>query len=267
MKTKNYIGNSTKTGVYVIKNNVNNKVYVGSTKSSFHSRKTKHLTALRCGSHFNRHLQAAWDKYGEGSFVFEIMVMCPSSECEWYESVLIKKYQSYLRAHGYNIADTVGYRIGYTLSVKSNAIKSAHKKNIAHTKDGLTNRERGLNKKILMYTIDGELILEAPSGKWLSDYTGWGRPRISNILSNRRLVINNHIIIFANDHLTRDDISRAKCMVQRRLVNIFNMNGDLIYSKKLVKEAAEILNCKDAEIRMCCLGYRARIGKFITKYI
>lgn len=91
MKTKNYIGNSTRTGVYIIKNNVNNKVYVGSTKRSFHSRKTRHLTSLRRGDHFNMFLQAAWNKYGEASFTFEIVVICQKNECEWYESVLIKK--------------------------------------------------------------------------------------------------------------------------------------------------------------------------------
>lgn len=153
------------------------------------------------------------------------------------------------------------------MPVKSNLAKSIYKKNIANNKDGLMNAERGLNKRILMYTISGDFILEAPSGKWLSNHTGWGRPRISHILSNRKLVINNHIIIFANDRLTEDDISYAKKVTQKRMVDISDLNNNVLYSGILVKEAAKILNCKDAEIRMCCLGRRARIGKFITKYV
>lgn len=59
-------------GIYKIINVVNNKFYVGSAVS-FAERKRKHWWMLRKGTHANKHLQAAWNKYGEASFTFVIV--------------------------------------------------------------------------------------------------------------------------------------------------------------------------------------------------
>jgi group I intron endonuclease len=58
--------------IYKIINVVNNKFYVGSA-IDFAKRKRMHLWRLRRGDHANRHLQAAWLKYGEQSFVFVVV--------------------------------------------------------------------------------------------------------------------------------------------------------------------------------------------------
>jgi group I intron endonuclease len=59
-------------GIYKIINVVNNKFYVGSAVS-FRKRKARHFSELRNGKHNNRHLQAAWYKYGEQAFVFVVI--------------------------------------------------------------------------------------------------------------------------------------------------------------------------------------------------
>lgn len=59
-------------GIYKIINVVNNKFYVGSAVD-FARRKRIHWWKLRRGDHPNKYLQAAWDKYGETSFVFVIV--------------------------------------------------------------------------------------------------------------------------------------------------------------------------------------------------
>lgn len=56
-------------GIYKIINVVNNKFYIGSAVN-FSRRKTRHFCELRNNRHNNRWLQAAWNKYGEQSFVF-----------------------------------------------------------------------------------------------------------------------------------------------------------------------------------------------------
>lgn len=58
------------SGIYQIRNTLNGKRYIGSAKD-FASRWSDHRTALRRGTHRNRHLQFAWKKYGEDDFVFE----------------------------------------------------------------------------------------------------------------------------------------------------------------------------------------------------
>lgn len=57
--------------IYTIKNLVNNKIYVGSTKN-FKSRKSSHLTNLRNQRHHCIHLQRAFNKYGEVNFEFTV---------------------------------------------------------------------------------------------------------------------------------------------------------------------------------------------------
>lgn len=56
-------------GIYKIINVQNNKFYVGSAVD-FARRKRNHWNQLRKNKHHNRHLQAAWNKYGEQAFVF-----------------------------------------------------------------------------------------------------------------------------------------------------------------------------------------------------
>lgn len=52
------------SGVYMIKNVLNNHKYIGSTKN-FKQRLKQHLSDLRNNKHHSPHLQAAWNKYGE----------------------------------------------------------------------------------------------------------------------------------------------------------------------------------------------------------
>jgi group I intron endonuclease len=59
-------------GIYKIINTKNNKFYVGSAVD-FTARKRRHWWALRSQRHANKHLQAAWNKYGESAFVFVIV--------------------------------------------------------------------------------------------------------------------------------------------------------------------------------------------------
>lgn len=61
-----------KAGIYKIINAVNNKFYVGSAVD-FKQRKARHWWRLRRGDHSNKHLQAAWIKYGEAAFTFVVV--------------------------------------------------------------------------------------------------------------------------------------------------------------------------------------------------
>lgn len=102
------------TGVYVIRNLVNGKVYVGSTCSTFQSRWADHRKSLRGKFHANRHLQRAWDKYGEAAFEFSVLEECPVEKdrllaLEQYYIDLLKASN---RLYGYNICPTAGSVLG-----------------------------------------------------------------------------------------------------------------------------------------------------------
>lgn len=79
------LNNLQLVGVYQIKNLVNNKIYIGSTKQSFRVRLNHHLQALRNNKHKNKHLQRAWNKYGEDNFEFSILTICNKKDTYFYE--------------------------------------------------------------------------------------------------------------------------------------------------------------------------------------
>lgn len=79
--------------VYVIKNNINNKIYIGSSVK-FNIRKNQHLHHLKKGTHHNPPLQNFINKYGIESICFEIIEKCSSSNLIEREQFYIDKYKN-----------------------------------------------------------------------------------------------------------------------------------------------------------------------------
>lgn len=69
------------TGIYLIRNLVNDHIYIGSTSQSFEERKYQHFIDLKGNHHGNKHLQSAYNKYGEENFFFEILEYCNPELC------------------------------------------------------------------------------------------------------------------------------------------------------------------------------------------
>lgn len=63
-----------KSGIYLIRNILNGKCYVGSSKN-LEWRKHRHFTQLRNGDHHCSHLQRSFLKHGEDAFVFVVVEM------------------------------------------------------------------------------------------------------------------------------------------------------------------------------------------------
>lgn len=106
--------NLSLNGVYTITNTVNKKIYVGSTanKMGFRERWRSHLNALKRGKHCNIHLQNAFNKYGENTFVFDIVLICSKEECKVQEQIMLDKIKSYNSEIGYNICKKAGNSLG-----------------------------------------------------------------------------------------------------------------------------------------------------------
>lgn len=88
-----------KSGIYQIRNTVNNKIYVGSTVD-FEFRKREHFYRLNKGIHYNKHLQKAWNKYGSECFEFEVLEVCQITFLQEKEQTWIDKLDAYNK--GYN---------------------------------------------------------------------------------------------------------------------------------------------------------------------
>ena len=98
-------------GIYKIINVVNNKFYVGSAVN-FTARKRKHWWALRSQRHANKHLQAAWNKYGEEYFKFLIVEELPEgANILAAENVWLKEHVG--KDYCYNLGtDAIAFQLG-----------------------------------------------------------------------------------------------------------------------------------------------------------
>ena len=97
------------TGVYEIKNIVDGRRYVGSAINIFR-RWQKHKDPLRKNKHYNLKLQRAWNKYGESSFVFSVLLWCSKENLIRYEQLCIDGLNTY--HDGYNAAPLAGSCLG-----------------------------------------------------------------------------------------------------------------------------------------------------------
>ena len=100
------------SGVYCIKNLVNEKIYIGSSVNMLR-RKKKHFAELRKRIHCNGYLQSSFDKYGESNFVFYILRECPKDELLDVEQLYMDKYQSYNEENGYNLSKNTKLKPGW----------------------------------------------------------------------------------------------------------------------------------------------------------
>jgi group I intron endonuclease len=111
------------TGVYIIKNRLNGKVYVGSARDI--SRRWRvHRRSLRSNSHHSDKLQRAWNKYGATQFSFEVLeVVSDVSQLFTVEQRWMDSFCAISR--GYNIFPVAGSPLGYTHTEQAKAKMSA----------------------------------------------------------------------------------------------------------------------------------------------
>jgi group I intron endonuclease len=88
-------------GVYIIHNNVNNKVYIGASRNVY-NRLCDHKVMLRKGIHHNEHLQASYDKYKEENFTFDILEECHEDFIFSQENYWCNMLNSHSPKYGYN---------------------------------------------------------------------------------------------------------------------------------------------------------------------
>lgn len=86
-------------GIYQIKCIVSSRFYIGSAVNIY-TRWTNHKRLLRQGKHYNKFLQAEWNKYGSTSFEFSVLEISEKDirmECEqkWLNTLFDNQTQCY----------------------------------------------------------------------------------------------------------------------------------------------------------------------------
>jgi group I intron endonuclease len=84
-------------GIYAIINKINNKRYYGKSVE-LKKRLKRHANHLRKNTHFNPHLQASFNQYGENNFEFKIICFCDKDKLSLYEQIFLDA-----NIDGYNI--------------------------------------------------------------------------------------------------------------------------------------------------------------------
>lgn len=135
-------------GIYQIKNMINNKVYIGSTKY-FYRRFKRHENDLLSNKHDNTHLQRAWNKYGENNFIHEIIEVVNNVEDILNrEQYWLDKLQPFHRDNDYNICSVAGKTIGFKHSDKTKKLLSDKGKGLKRTeetKKRISEGHKGIN--------------------------------------------------------------------------------------------------------------------------
>lgn len=128
------------SGIYLIKNNVNGKVYVGSA-INFKNRWSQHKCSLKKNKHHSIKLQRSVNKHGLNSFEFFPIQFCNKEELVMNEQFWISYFNSYNK--GYNCDPTAGSPLGR----KTNSRSEEHKMKISKANKGRKQSVETLQKK------------------------------------------------------------------------------------------------------------------------
>lgn len=132
-----------KSGIYLILNLINNKIYIGSA-ININSRKSKHLHHLKNNIHTNKHLQNAYNRYGESNFVFFILERVEN------KNNLIEKEQYYLDLlkPEYNIRTKAESNLGLRWKLNSEQLLKIRELNKKLHKNRVVSKETRIKQSL-----------------------------------------------------------------------------------------------------------------------
>jgi group I intron endonuclease len=222
-------------GIYKITNSVNGKVYIGSTfcKGGFKRRWIVHKSGLKRGKHPNKHLQSAWNKYGEFVFIFELIEIITDY------TILLEREQYYIDSHQ-SFNDKIGYNISKNASApmlgRSHTEES--KKKIGKASEG--------NTYALGYKASDETKAKmSKSRQYTSQETR--NKRSLALMGNRNGVGNKNVF--------------------KRPINQLDLENNIIKSWSSIIDAVDTLKLHSPNIIKVCNGKRNTCGGFKWKYI
>lgn len=165
------------SGIYQIRNLVNNHIYIGST-TNFSRRQSLHFSKLKNYTHHSKYLQNAYNKYGEDNFVFEIIEYCDPEYLIEREQWYIDNYQP-----KYNINPTAGSSFGVIRSEETKLKFLGEnnpffdKKHSEETKKKMS--ERNIGNKNPMF---GKHLSDETKRRISEGLTGKNNPRSHTVL-------------------------------------------------------------------------------------
>lgn len=222
------------SGVYKIKNEINGKVYVGST-NNFTRRWLKHRALLRHNKHQNSHLQAAWNKYGESSFTFSIIEECPIDS-------LLSREQFYI--------DTLHPEYNQTMVAGKVEMTEERRKKLSDSLNKIyaENKFPKVTKEVHQYDLKGNYIASYNSVTEASIKTNTDLSHLSSTLHGKCNIAGGYVWRFykvdkLNVWFNRmgRKLTKEPYKPKNNHIIVSNNNETLIF--KSVKEVSSTLGC------------------------
>lgn len=279
-------------GIYKIENLMNHKIYYGSS-TNLKKRLREHKCELRKNKHINKHLQSAWNLYGEDYFTFDIVEEFNEGEINNIElrdkeTFYIQEYKTYIDSFGYNnIPGGIG-----TLNLpcsdekrrkisESNKGKKTWNKNTPMSEEqkeilAKVNAEKYGNK-IDIYNQDNQFVETLNSVRETNRKYKCGRNTITNSCKGKtipkkwKFVYHGDSLdnIGCNKKLETEEEKNARKAEYRNKrgtkIDIYTIEGMFIKTVPSISAASEFTKQSETTIRNILHGKKSPL-KFIYKY-
>lgn len=184
----------TSGGIYKFTNNINGKIYIGSS-INLRKRFSNHLKLLKTNSHHSKSFQNAWNKYKEDNFSFEIIEDVENS----YNLLIKEQYyldniifaQDYINKINNKFIE-LSYNINPCSSNRLGTIQSEESK----LKSKLNNPNR---KDILQYDFNGNFIKKWDSASDIEKELKISKNQVLKCCKQQSEYASDFIFIFEED--------------------------------------------------------------------
>lgn len=239
-------------GIYAIKNKINNKYYIGQSKD-FKQRWMEHRAQLRHGHHHNKHLQAAWTKYGEDSFEFSIVEECEDQELRNQREIYyIERYDAFYD--------------GYNMNIGGGSCKG-----FKHTPEEIEKMRMVQNpKKVVQIDKNLNLVKVWTSGSQAGKELGLSCSgiRACCVHTGRQKTIGGYWWLFQEEFESPDfdysyfQINETPC----KRVSQYDLEMNLVQIFHSVYAASKAFNCSAAAITDACKSTSRAFRGYVFRY-
>lgn len=236
-------------GIYMIKNIVNNKVYIGQS-IDIYRRWNNHKKELIKNIHRNNHLQGSWNKHGEENFIFKIIDECIKTFLDEKEIYWIQYYNSSNQKYGFNL-DGGGSNNKETSSETKEKLKLINLGN----KNPMSHEVVCLETRRIFSTI-------AEAEKYYNISKGI----VSNCCRNKRKVGQDKHWMYVEDYkkLSETQIKEKLNVKPKKSNKIINIDTNEIFNT--MKEASIKYHIQENGISKCCLKTQNTCGGYKWMY-
>jgi group I intron endonuclease len=233
-----------KSGVYVITNIVNGKIYIGSSVN-IKKRWREHKNDLKKNKHHSSSLQKSYNKHGLENFIFEIIEFVDCKELFIVEQKYLDQYKPYERSNGYNISRTAKGPTG------------------VNRDDLVSFNIQNKSKKVFQYDLNGKFIKEWFSITEASLFYNIHKSNISKNCLKKTNKFFGYIWSFEYKNYVSTNIIQNK---KKKKVLQYTINDVFLQEWNSLTEASQHLNILISKISLVCSKKRKTAGGFKWKY-